>query len=88
MQKHGIGLRGAAIATLAAGSISLPMMSIAQAHQRAEAALINHNWDMPTSGIGRKSMARCRTRQRTTAFPVTGVYPERSRFQRRISFRQ
>ena len=34
MQTHGIGLRAAAIAAIAAGSISLPMMSIAQALQR------------------------------------------------------
>jgi hypothetical protein len=37
MQMHVIWLRGAAIAALAAGSISLPMMSIAQAQQRPEA---------------------------------------------------
>jgi len=41
MQKHVISLRGAAIAALAAGSISLPMVSAAQAHQPAGAMPIN-----------------------------------------------
>jgi hypothetical protein len=41
MQMHVIFLRGAAIAAIAAGSISLPMMSIAQAQQRPETKLLN-----------------------------------------------
>jgi hypothetical protein len=41
MQKPVNWLRGAAIAAIAIGSISLPMMSVAQAHQASEVMLIN-----------------------------------------------
>jgi hypothetical protein len=41
MQTHVIWLRAAAIAAIVAGSISLPMMSMVQAHQRSAATLIN-----------------------------------------------
>jgi hypothetical protein len=44
MQKHVICLRGAAIATIAAGLISLPMMSVGRAHQRPEAMPIDQHW--------------------------------------------
>jgi hypothetical protein len=43
MQMHVTWLRGAAIAAIAAGSISLPMMSIAQAHQRPTLIKVHRN---------------------------------------------